>query len=145
MSYLTLSPQQSLRPWMFSEDFDTAVNKWINGSAAKTGFNPAVDVRESEEAYLVEADIPGLKKEDIQIEVLDDTVTVQGTRKDEREDKKENYHRVERTYGTFKRSFKIPGGFQQDKVKAVFADGVLRLTLPKQEAQKPKMVEVSGN
>ena len=145
MSYLTLNPQRSLRPWLFSDDFETAVNRWANGGESKSGFTPAVDVQETDDAYLVAADIPGLKKEDIQIEILEDTLSIQGTRSHGSEEKKENYHRTERNYGSFKRGFRIPGGFQHDKVKATFTDGVLRLTLPKMDEQKAKQIEVSGN
>ena len=77
--------------------------------------------------------------------ILEETLTIQGTRKNESEEKKDNYHRIERSYGSFKRSFRIPGGFQHDKVKATFADGVLSLTLPKVEEQKARQIEVSGN
>lgn len=145
MNYLTVNPQRSLRPWLFSDDFENAVNRWINGGESKPGFRPAVDVQETDEAFLVEADIPGLKKEDIQIEILEDTVSIQGARTQQSEEKTDNYHRIERHYGSFKRSFRIPGGFKHDKVKATFTDGVLRLTLPKLEEQKAKQIKVSGN
>jgi HSP20 family protein len=145
MSYLTVNPQRVLRPWLFSDDFETAVSKWAGGSESKTAFNPAVDVQETDDAFVVTADIPGLKKEDIVIEILEDTVSIQGTRKNESEEKKDNYHRIERSYGSFKRSFQVPGGFAHDNVKATFTDGVLTLNLPKVEEQKPKQIEVSGN
>ena len=145
MSYLTVNPQRALRPWLFSDDFESAIDRWMGGNTAKSSFVPAVDVQETDEAYIVEADIPGMKKEDIQIEILEDTVTIQGSRNSENEEKKENYHRIERSSGSFKRSFRIPGGFQHDRVKATFTDGVLNLTLPKVEEQKAKQIEVSGN
>ncbi len=145
MSYLTVNPQRALRPWLFSDDFENAVNRWVGGTEAKEGYTPAVDVQETAEAYIVVADFPGIKKEDIGIEILEDTITIQGTRTDESEEKKENYHRIERSSGSFKRSFRIPGGFQHDTVKATFTDGVLTLNLPKVEEQKAKQIEVSGN
>jgi HSP20 family protein len=145
MNYLTVNPQPSLRPWLFSDEFETAVNRWINAGESKSAFTPAVDVQETDDAFLVEADIPGLKKEDLQIEILEDTVSIQGSRKHESEEKKDNYHRIERSYGGFKRTFRIPGGFQHDKVKATFTDGVLRLNLPKLDEKKAKQIEVSGN
>ena len=145
MSYLTVRPQRAIRPWPFSEDFEDTFHRMLTGTESESGYAPAVDVQETKEAYIVEADIPGIKKEDIQIEVLEDTITIQGSRNEGKEDKKDNYHQMERSYGSFKRSFKIPGGFQHDKVKATFTDGVLNLNLPKQEELKAKQIEVSGN
>lgn len=145
MSYLTLNPQRAVRPWPFSEDFETAVNRMLSNTESDSNYTPAVDIQETGDAYIVEADIPGIKKENIQIEVQEDTVSIQGNRKREKDEKKDNYHRIERNYGRFKRSFQIPGGFQHDKVNATFTDGVLTLHLPKQEEFKPKQIEVSGN
>lgn len=145
MSYLTVRPQHTIRPWSFTEDLETTMNRMFSAVEPDSGYTPAVDVQETKDAYIVEADIPGIKKEDIQIEVLENTVTIQGAREHEIEEKKDNYHRIERKYGSFKRSFKVPGGFQHDKVKATFTDGVLKLDLPKQDELKAKQIEVSGN
>jgi HSP20 family protein len=145
MSYLTVRPQRTIRPWPFSEGFEDTFHKMLSGAETEFGYAPAVDVQETKEAYIVEADIPGIKKEDIKIEVLEDTITIQGSRNEENEEKRDNYHRIERSFGSFKRSFRIPGGFQHDEVKATFTDGVLRLNLPKQEELKAKQIEVSGN
>ena len=148
MSYLTLNPQKVLRPWLFSDEFENAVNQWAGVASTKTSFSPAVDVQETDTEFVVVADIPGMKKEDIQIEILEDTGSIHGTRKRESEgdeEKKEQYHRVERSYGSFKRTFRIPGGFQHANVKATFKDGVLKLSLPKLDEQKPKQIEISRN
>jgi HSP20 family protein len=105
---------------------------------------PDIDLREDENAFVVEADMPGLKKEDIHIEVIDNVLTVRGERKEATENKDKNIHRIERSYGSFQRSIDIPGGFEGDKVEAKFEDGVLRVTLPKRSEQRPKQIKVEA-
>jgi HSP20 family protein len=109
------------------------------------GWAPAMDLKEDEHAFTVEADLPGLKKEDIDVSVVDNIVTIKGERKHESETNEKGYHRVERRYGTFERSFEIPGGFAAENISAQFSDGVLRVMLPKREESKPKQVEVKVN
>jgi len=103
---------------------------------------PAVDIYETNEAIVLKAELPGIPKEDIFIEVKDNTLTLKGEKKFEREVKEENYHRVERSYGSFQRAFTLPGTVQQDKVRAKFRDGILEITLPKLEQAKPKQIKV---
>ncbi|MBX7257086.1 MAG: Hsp20/alpha crystallin family protein [Candidatus Hydrogenedentes bacterium] len=105
-------------------------------------WSPTVDLKETDDAYALEADLPGLKKEDIDLTVVDNLVTIKGSRKHEAETKEKGYHRVERRYGSFERSFEIPGGFDAEKIKAHYEDGVLKVTLPKREEAKPKQIEV---
>ncbi len=83
-----------------------------------------------------------LKKEDIDIEVRDNTLTLKGERKFEKEIKQENYHRVERAYGSFQRSFTLPSTVKQEAIEATFKDGILEISLPKAEEAKPKKVEI---
>ena len=142
MSNLTVQRKRPMAPWFFDDEFGSGLDRWFGGANASDGYSPAVDVHETEDAYVLEADLPGMKKEDVNIEVLEDTVTIHGTRSDESEEKKENYHRVERRSGEFKRTFRIPGGFQHDGVKGGFENGVLHLTLPKPDVQKSKRIEV---
>jgi HSP20 family protein len=103
-----------------------------------------VDVREDENEVIVHAELPGVKQEDIDIEVTGDTLTLRGERKFEETDKRKNYVRVERTYGSFQRAFSIGVPIENDKVTAGFKDGVLEIHLPKSEAIKPKKITV-GN
>jgi len=103
---------------------------------------PAVDIYETNEAIVLQAELPGIPKEDIFIEVKDNTLTLKGEKKFEREVREENYHRVERSYGSFQRAFTLPGTVQQDKVRAKFKDGILEITLPKVEQAKPKQIRV---
>jgi len=103
---------------------------------------PPVDIYETVESIVLEAELPGITKEDIVVEVKDGTLTLKGDRKFEKEVKEENYHRVERSYGAFQRAFTLPGTVQHDKVKAKFKDGILEITLPKVEQAKPKQIKV---
>lgn len=103
---------------------------------------PAVDISETEEEFEIKAELPGVKKEDLKVTLEKGVLTLQGERKEEREEKGRRVHRVERSYGRFSRSFSIPDVVDESKVKAEFKDGVLRLRLPKSERAKPKAIEV---
>jgi len=103
---------------------------------------PLVDVAEDDEKIVVKAELPGMKREDIDVEMNGDTLTIKGERKFESEEKKENYIRVERAYGTFQRSFTIGVPVQTAKVKASYKDGVLEVAVPKAEEVKPKKIDV---
>ena len=104
---------------------------------------PSVDVSETDGEYQIKAEIPDVKKEDVKVTVEDGVLTIQGERKQEKEEKGKKYHRVERSYGSFVRSFTLPDLVDEEKVKAEFKDGVLNLQLPKSEKAKPKAIEVT--
>ena len=106
--------------------------------------SPAVDLTEEASGYKITAELPGMTEKDIDVAVSGDVVTLKGEKRQEREDKTENYHISERSYGSFQRSFYIPEGVDRDKIAAEFSKGVLTLTLPKSaEAQKAsKKIEV---
>jgi HSP20 family protein len=104
---------------------------------------PAVDVSETDGEYQIKAEIPDVKKEDVKVTLEDGVLTIQGQRKQEKEDKGTKYHRVERAYGSFVRSFTLPDLVDEQKVNAEFKDGVLNLQLPKSEKAKPKAIEVT--
>lgn len=103
---------------------------------------PAVDIYEKNECLVIKAELPGIRKEDVTVEVEDNTLTLKGEKKFESDVKEESYHRVERSYGSFQRSFTLPATVDQAKVKAVFKDGILEITLPKVEEAKPKQIKV---
>jgi len=103
---------------------------------------PLVDIEESEKEYLIKAEIPEMKKEDVKITVQDDVLSISGERKSEKEEKGKKYHRVERSYGSFLRSFTLPDDADGTKITAEYKDGVLRLHLPKSEQATPKAIEV---
>ncbi len=104
---------------------------------------PSVDISETDAAYLVKAEIPGVQKEDVKVTLQDGMLTIQGERNQEKEEKGKKFHRVERCYGSFMRSFRVPDDADEGKVKAEFKDGMLNVTLAKSEKAKPRQVNVS--
>jgi HSP20 family protein len=103
---------------------------------------PPIDIHETPESLVLKAELPGLKREDISIELQDGTLILKGEKRFARDVNEENYRRIERTYGAFQRSFTLPGIIKQDGVKAKFNDGILEITLPKAEEAKPRQVKV---
>lgn len=103
---------------------------------------PLVDITEDQNEYLIKAELPEVKKEDVKVSVENGTLTISGERKFEKEEKGKKYHRVERAYGTFMRSFTLPDAATGEKVSAEFKDGVLKVHLPKSEEAKPKSVDI---
>jgi HSP20 family protein len=106
-------------------------------------WSPSVDITEDDKEYVIKADLPEVKKEDVKVRVDDGVLTVRGERKLEKEEKSKKYHRVERAYGSFARSFGLPEDAEGDKVRAEFKDGVLLVHLPKNPAAKPKAREIA--
>ena len=104
---------------------------------------PNVDIKETENEVTVRADLPGIKMEDIDVSVDENQLIIKGERKFEKEEKEKDYIRVERSYGSFYRSFDVGVPIKADEVKANYADGVLDITIPKAEIKKPKKVEIS--
>jgi len=105
-------------------------------------WTPSVDISETEGEYQIKAEIPDVKKEDVKVTVEDGVLTIQGERKHEKEEKGKKYHRIERSYGSFVRTFSLPDVIDEEKVKAEFKEGVLNLSLPKSEKAKPKAIDV---
>ncbi|UCD48231.1 MAG: Hsp20/alpha crystallin family protein [Deltaproteobacteria bacterium] len=106
-------------------------------------WTPAVDIYESNDSVVVKAELPGVEKDQISVEVKDGILSLRGERKFEKEVKEESYHRIERSYGSFQRSFSLPVSVDQEKVTAQFKNGVLEVTLPKKEQAKPKQIQVN--
>lgn len=107
-----------------------------------TEWAPLVDISEDDREYIIKAEIPEMKKEDIKLHVNHDVLTITGERKHERDEKNKKYHRVERSYGSFMRSFSLPEDADGTKVAAEYKDGVLKVHLPKSEKSQPKAIEV---
>jgi HSP20 family protein len=105
---------------------------------------PAMDLAETDDALVLRADLPGLRRDDVTIEVKDGTLTISGERRAEDEEKSEGYYRVERAFGSFSRSLSLPRGIDPDGVTAEFTDGVLEVRIPKPEEQKPHRVEIGA-
>jgi len=103
---------------------------------------PSVDVAEDPERYLIKVEIPEVKREDVKVGVQDGVLTIQGERKQEKEEKGKKFHRIERSYGSFMRSFTLPDDVDAAQILAEFHDGILNVTLPKSESAKPKAIEV---
>jgi len=121
------------------DDFFSAVPERNENSGI---WSPSVDVREDEHNFVIVAELPGMAKEDIDLEVEQNTLAIKGERKFERKDEGESYHFVERSYGSFYRSFRLPKNVDGDAIGAEYKDGLLTVTLPKKEEVKPKKVEI---
>lgn len=105
-------------------------------------WQPLVDIYEDSQNIYLEAELPGLKEKDIKLKIEDSTLTLSGERKWNKEEKKEGYHRIERSFGSFMRSFNLPSAVDREKIVANYKDGVLKVTLPRKEEEKPRQIEV---
>jgi HSP20 family protein len=127
---------------VFNEAFgrgNTDDSTWYSGA-----WSPPVDIYETDDALVLKAELPGFSKDEINIEMKDQTLVIKGERKREDEVKEGSYHRTERVYGAFQRSFMLPTTVDQEKVSAAYKDGVLELRLPKVQAAQPKRIAVSA-
>ena len=106
--------------------------------------SPSVDIFENDNEVVVKAEMPGMEAKDIDVRLENNVLTLKGERTFEKETKEENYHRIEREYGTFTRSFALPGAVTGEKVTAEYKDGVLKVVLPKKEETKPKAIKVAA-
>lgn len=130
------------------EDFNRALNinfpRFFGGEEVLSGkWSPNVDIYEDQNSIVLEADLPGMKSEDFKLSIENYKLTLSGERKFEKEDKGENYHRVERSYGSFTRTFSLPSTVNVEEVKAEFKDGILRVSMPKREEVKAREIRVS--
>ncbi len=143
----------NIAPWSALQDLETQMNRLLGEfggqlSPLEGAWMPAADLRETDDHYIVELDIPGMKKEELDITAIDNVLTVKGERQSEHkegEDEERGYRRYERQYGRFERSFEIPGGFDAENVEAQYEEGVLRIKLPKREEAKPRQIDVKTN
>lgn len=136
-------PFETLRQ-EFDDLFGRLATDW-DGKWLSSEFKAACDLSETADAYQIRMDIPGIKPDDITVQVTGDTVHVCGERKEEKEDKGKTYHRVERRSGKFSEIVTLPGAVKDENVQAEFHDGVLTVTLPKTEASKTRTVKVKAN
>jgi HSP20 family protein len=131
-------PGKDLFDWFFEDvtlpHFWTAEREWV----------PALDVSETENEVIVKAELPGMDVKDIDIALTEGLLTIKGERKLEKEEKKENYHRIERQFGSFARSLNLGAKVRTDGIEAAYKDGILTVTLPKVEESKPKKIEVKS-
>jgi HSP20 family protein len=124
--------------------FDDAGRTWRSDEpAATTTWSPSVDIFETEAEIIVKAELPGMDRKDISLHLENNVLSIRGERKFEKETKDENYHRIERSYGAFNRSFSIPATVDEEKIRADYKDGVLKIILPKKEQAKPKQIKIA--
>ena len=123
--------------------FESPFNDLARTTNLLSGWSPAVDLYEDKDDFIVRAELPGMKKEDIEISLHEGALTISGERKSEEKFEDGEVHRTERFFGKFHRSFTLPKAVDGDKVKAAYKDGILTVTLPKTEEAKPKHIEVS--
>jgi HSP20 family protein len=124
--------------------FNAAFEAPAGGNAAPRRWTPAMDLVETEEEFVLRADLPGMSESDVSIELEDNVLTVSGERKSEHEDKREGFYRMERAYGSFSRSLTLPKGIDPEAVNAAFDRGVLEVRVPKPEQRKPRRITISA-
>lgn len=155
MSLLTKwNPTQSARwnPFQEMADFERRLERFFGRAPVTSGngeepiaeqlWSPLTDITEDDKEFLVKVELPEMKKEDVKVTVENGTLRITGERKAEKEEKTKKYHRIERSYGSFERSFTLPGGADGTKVNAEYKDGVLAVHLPKTAEAKPKAIDV---
>jgi HSP20 family protein len=124
--------------------FNTVFDTPATGGTTMRRWMPAMDLVETEDHFVLRADLPGLAEEDIKVEFEDGTLTISGERKAEHESKSEGYYRVERAFGSFSRTLTLPQGIDPEAVAASFDRGVLEVRIPKPEVRKPRRIEIGG-
>jgi HSP20 family protein len=148
MAVVRWTPMGHLRS--FQEEMNRMFNEFFRGGTGGEqgwlagAWTPPVDIYETDDALILTAELPGVSKDEVSIEVHNNTLTLRGERKHKAEITEDRYHRAERAYGTFQRSFLLPAMVDQEKVQASYHDGVLELRLPKSEAAKPKRIAITG-
>lgn len=145
MNNITCKTNNALSPWTGFRDLENHLERIFHGVETPSGsgsWMPPVDIHETDDAYVLQADLPGMKKEDIDVQIVEDQITLRGSRTREDRSESKGYRRYERAEGKFERSFRIRGGVDATKVEAKFEHGVLTVTLPKPEEAKPRQIEV---
>jgi HSP20 family protein len=121
---------------------DMATTRGEERDIVASSWTPSVDIYETENEVVLTAEVPGIEEKDIEIKVEDNTLTIKGERKFEKETHEENYHRIERSYGSFFRSFGLPNYVDQDRIEAQHENGVLKIRMPKRAELKPRQVKI---
>lgn len=153
MSLMRWNPARELATWpsdifTMQREINTMFENFFRGGTQAdeaTSFSlwaPAVDIAESDDLYHVNIELPGVKKEDVLITLESNILTIKGEKNQESQEKQKDYHRVERSYGAFQRSFSLPTVAKADKIDAVYNNGILSISIPKAEEAKPKQIEI---
>ena len=125
--------------------FEDANRGWrADEPSATTSCSPAVDIYETESEIIVQAEVPGMERKDIELTLENNVLTLKGERRFEKEGKDENYHRIERSYGSFSRAFSIPAMVDEKKIQADYKEGVLAIILPKKEKARAKQINITS-
>lgn len=142
MSLVKWDPFRGLNA--FDRGFTGLMGPHWETPASTMAWNPAADIFENENEIVIKAELPGMEAKDIELGLENNVLTLKGERRFEKETKEENYHRVEREYGHFIRSFSLPSAVKEDKITAEFKNGLLRIVLPKKEEVKPKQIKIAA-
>ncbi len=121
---------------------EAVISRGEEKDLVSSSWTPSVDIVETENELVLSAEVPGINEKDIEIKIEDNTLTLRGERKFEKETKEENYHRIERAYGSFLRSFSLPLYINQDNIKAEHLNGILKIIMPKKPELKPRKVKI---
>ena len=145
MTLVRFNPARDL--WRIRDDMDKVFNQFFCRPYEGTDFqevdwSPRVDILEKENEFLLRSELPGMKKDDIKITMLDNILTIKGEKSGEVKEENKNFHLCERHYGKFTRSFRLPNPIEAKKIEASMKEGILTITLPKSEEAKPKEIEI---
>ena len=134
-------PNRNMMSKRFSDIMDEFFNDAV--SARRDSFVPSIDVSETDDKFLISAELPGMSKDDININLENNRLSISGERSFEKEDKGKKYHRVETKYGSFERSFQLPDNVDQDSISASYENGLLEISIQKSEEEVKKQIEIS--
>ncbi len=138
-----MSALSVFEPFAHLRQFEDSFARLLSEPQANRPWSPSVDIYETDDELVLKSDLPGVELKDIDVRVENQTLTIAGERDFEKKDTAKGYHRIERSYGSFLRSFAVPSAFDTEKVGAEFKNGVLTVTLPKKEAAKPRQIKVA--
>jgi len=146
MNLVSYDPFRELRGLQdeINRAFSSSFNRGGDSELTRGAWSPSVDIFENKDQIVLEVELPGMKPENVNISVENGVLTIHGERKFEKKDEQDNFHRVERSYGSFTRSFTLPPTVAADSADAVFENGMLRLTLAKREEAKPRRIEIKA-
>ena len=146
MNMITYDPFRELRSLQdeVNRVFSSNLNRSGEPGLGRGAWNPSVDIFENKDQIVLEAELPGISPEDVNISIENNVLTIHGERKFEKKDEGDNFHRVERSYGSFTRSFTLPPTVSSENVLANFENGILRLELAKREEAKPRRIEIKA-
>ncbi len=153
MSIMRYKPFRSLERWDPFKEFQSLADRFTSlfdeifpfewkEETVLSRWSPAIDIYETDEDIVVSAEVPGMDKKDIEVNVVNNVLTLKGEKKLDKEIKKENFHRIERCYGSFSRTFTLPDYVETDNIKASFKNGLLEIKIPKKPAAKPKEIKI---